>query len=83
MRNIQSRQIIKEIFMVLIGSFILGSAISHSLPKPLNRRWLCRYCTIHPKFYDISPSISTVIMDIPIILLCASFLGRKMVGYSF
>lgn len=84
MRNIQSRQIIKEVFMVLIGSFILAAALYHiHFQNHLTEGGFVGIALFIQNFYDISPSISTVIMDIPIILLCASFLGRKMVGYSF
>ena len=84
MRNIQSRQIIKEIFMVLIGSFILAAALYHiHFQNHLTEGGFVGIALFIQNFYDISPSISTVLMDIPIILLCASFLGRKMVGYSF
>ncbi|OUB87339.1 hypothetical protein BK784_30155 [Bacillus thuringiensis serovar medellin] len=84
MRNIQSRQIIKEVFMVLIGSFILAAALYHiHFQNHLTEGGFVGIALFIQNFYDISPSISTVLMDIPIILLCASFLGRKMVGYSF
>ena len=84
MRNIPSRQIIKEVFMVLIGSFILAAALYHiHFQNHLTEGGFVGIALFIQNFYDISPSISTVVMDIPIILLCASFLGRKMVGYSF
>ncbi|MEN1939174.1 YitT family protein [Paenibacillus sp. 102] len=84
MRNIQSRQIIKEIFMVLIGSFILSAALYHiHFQNHLTEGGFVGIALFIQHFFDISPSISTVLMDIPVILLCATFLGKKMVGYSF
>ena len=70
--------------MVLIGSFILAAALYHiHFQNHLTEGGFVGIALFIQNFYDISPSISTVLMDIPIILLCASFLGRKMVGYSF
>ncbi|MFD0770602.1 YitT family protein [Bacillus sp. CGMCC 1.60114] len=84
MENIQSRQIIKEIFMVLLGSFILAIALYHiQFQNHLTEGGFVGIALFLQNFFDISPSISTVLMDIPVILLCATFLGRKMVGYSF
>lgn len=84
MRNIQSRQIIKEIFMVLLGSFILATALYHiHFQNHLTEGGFVGIALFIQNFFDISPSISTVLMDIPVILLCATFLGKKMVGYSF
>ncbi|MEI4829615.1 YitT family protein [Bacillus sp. FJAT-53711] len=84
MENIQSRQIIKEILMVLLGSFILAIALYHiQFQNHLTEGGFVGIALFLQNFFDISPSISTVLMDIPVILLCATFLGRKMVGYSF
>ncbi|MDM5156805.1 YitT family protein [Bacillus sp. DX1.1] len=84
MRNIQSRQFIKEIFMVLIGSFILSATLYHiHFQNHLTEGGFVGIALFIQNFFDISPSISTVLMDIPVILLCATFLGKKMVGYSF
>ncbi|MGF9963497.1 YitT family protein [Bacillus rhizoplanae] len=84
MENIQSRQIIKEIFMVLLGSFILAVALYHiQFQNHLTEGGFVGIALFLQNFFDISPSISTVLMDIPVILLCATFLGKKMVGYSF
>ncbi|MGR5913311.1 YitT family protein [Bacillus pacificus] len=70
--------------MVLIGSFILAAALYHiHFQNHLTEGGFVGIALFIQNFYDISPSISTVMMDIPIILLCASLLGRKMVGYSF
>ena len=72
MRNIQSRQIIKEIFMLLIGSFILAAALYHiHFQNHLTEGGFVGIALFIQNFFDISPSISTVLMDIPIILLCA------------
>ncbi|MDP7977259.1 YitT family protein [Bacillus sp. WLY-B-L8] len=84
MENIQSRQIIKEIFMVLLGSFILATVLYHiHFQNHLTEGGFVGMALFLQNFFDISPSISTVLMDIPVILLCATFLGKKMVGYSF
>ncbi|WP_242219646.1 YitT family protein [Bacillus cereus group sp. BfR-BA-01380] len=84
MENIQSRRIIKEIFMVLLGSFILATALYHiHFQNHLTEGGFVGIALFIQNFFDISPSISTVLMDIPVILLCAAFLGKKMVGYSF
>lgn len=83
-QSIQSRQIIKEIFMVLLGSFILAVALYHiQFQNHLTEGGFVGIALFLQNFFDISPSISTVLMDIPVILLCATFLGKKMVGYSF
>ena len=84
MENIQSRQIIKEIFMVLLGSFILATTLYHiHFQNHLTEGGFVGIALFLQNFFDISPSISTVLMDIPVILLCATLLGRKMVIYSF
>lgn len=70
--------------MVLIGSFILSAALYHiHFQNHLTEGGFVGIALFIQNFFDISPSISTVLMDIPVILLCATFLGKKMVGYSF
>ncbi|MBL3199505.1 YitT family protein, partial [Klebsiella pneumoniae] len=55
MRNIQSRQIIKEIFMVLIGSFILAAALYHiHFQNHLTEGGFVGIALFIQNFYDIS-----------------------------
>ena len=65
MRNIKVDKLLKS-FMVLIGSFILAAALYHSLQNHLTEGGFVGIALFIQNFYDISPSISTVMMDIPV-----------------
>ncbi|WP_373284209.1 YitT family protein [Priestia taiwanensis] len=70
--------------MILLGSFILATTLYHiHFQNHLVEGGFIGIALILKNLFGISPSISTILMDIPIILAAAKLLGMRMVVNTF
>jgi uncharacterized membrane-anchored protein YitT (DUF2179 family) len=70
----------QEIGMILLGSFILAATLYHiHFQNHLVEGGFIGIALILKNLFGISPSISTILMDLPIILLAAKLLGTRMI----
>jgi len=73
-----------ETLMILIGSFILAMSLFHfHFQNNLTEGGFIGIALLVKNSFNISPSITTLILDIPIILIAGFFLGKKLLINTF
>ncbi|MET3194209.1 YitT family protein [Gottfriedia sp. OAE603] len=73
-----------ETLMILIGSFILATSLYHfHFQNNLSEGGFLGIALLVKNSFNISPSITTLILDIPIILMAGFFLGKRLLINTF
>jgi uncharacterized membrane-anchored protein YitT (DUF2179 family) len=70
--------------MILLGSFILATSLYHfHFQNNLAEGGFIGIALLIKNSFNISPSITTLVLDIPIIVIAGYFLGRRVVINAF
>lgn len=70
-----------ETLMILVGSFILASTLFHfHFQNNLAEGGFLGIALYVKNAVNISPSITTLVLDLPIILIAGYFLGKKIIA---
>lgn len=69
----------REVFMIVLGSFLLATSIYHiHVQNNLAEGGFIGIALLIKNFFHISPSITTLFLDIPLIILGTIFIGKRL-----
>jgi uncharacterized membrane-anchored protein YitT (DUF2179 family) len=69
----------QEIMMIMFGSFVLAAGFYHiHVQNNLAEGGFMGIALLFKQLFNISPSITTILLDIPIILFGARLLGKRL-----
>nr|WP_028399398.1 YitT family protein [Ectobacillus panaciterrae] len=69
----------REVSMIVFGSFVLAAAFYHiHVQNNLAEGGFIGIALLVKQFFNVSPSITTLLLDIPLILLGSRLLGKRL-----
>jgi uncharacterized membrane-anchored protein YitT (DUF2179 family) len=75
---------LSETLMILLGSFILATSLYHFyFQNNLAEGGFIGIALLIKHLFNISPSISTLALDLPVIFVGSYFLGKKLIFNTF
>lgn len=78
-----SLKIIRDLFFIILGTAIIGfSVIFLNIPNHLAEGGITGITLIIRALFGINPAISTLILNIPLILIGRKYLGRRSFYYT-